>query len=490
MANVGTAAAGKTLIGAGNGSSPTYASIGTNSGLTTHGFVIAQGNGPFISLPLTNGQVMIGSNGADPVPASLTAGTGITITPAAGSITISATGTGIQTITGDTGGALSPTAGNFNILSTSTNGIDTAGSGSTLTIGMATPYADGDFEFRSAVSGQTRTLSVTNTVDAASSQAKILTSVAGTSSGDVWSQYTIGSTTSWALGIDNSDSDKLKMTYAAAATATPSDASPFITYDAAGGQVVQLKAQTTTTAYVLNNSTDAQGSQSQYTARGAVSGGDNVVNLVVANTADLVTRVQGRAELQTDEQSLGLNLTGMNSAGTGTLRMYTGNRSAPGLTANCTAAGEWTYPLQPSFRATLSADATNVTGNNTAYTVACNTEAYDRNADYNNATYTFTAPVTGIYHFDSTIFMYGVVAATSVDVTLRNSGGTIIAQLCRTTGLAVSSGGNYAGSWSATIPMTAADTCKLVLTVNGEGSDIIDIQSGTNQTCFSGWLVA
>jgi len=93
MANVGTAAAGKTLIGAGNGSSPTYASIGTNSGLTTHGFVIAQGNGPFISLPLTNGQVMIGSNGADPVPANLTAGTGISITNAAGSITIAATST-------------------------------------------------------------------------------------------------------------------------------------------------------------------------------------------------------------------------------------------------------------------------------------------------------------------------------------------------------------------------------------------------------------
>lgn len=339
-------------------------------------------------------------------------------------------------------------------------------------------------------SGLTNTLTVQNTSNTASSQAKVITTVGGATAGDVWQQFSIGSVTSYAFGIDNSDTDLLKLTYALSGTATPSDASPFLTFNAAGGQVTQLKAQTLTTGYVLNNTTDAQGAQSQFTARCTVSGGENVMNLVVANTADVVTRVQGRAELQTDQQSLGLNLTGMNSAGTGTLRMYTGDRSAPGLTANCTAAGEWTYPLQPAFRATLSADATNVTGNNTAYTVACNTEAYDRNADYNNATYTFTAPVTGIYHFDSTIFMYGIVAATAVDVTLRNSGGTIIAQLCRTTGLAVSSGGNYAGSWSATIPMTAADTCKLVLTVNGEGADIIDIQSGTNQTCFSGWLVA
>jgi hypothetical protein len=47
MANVGSAAAGKTLIGAGTGASPTYADIGTNSGLTQRGVVIAEGTGAF-----------------------------------------------------------------------------------------------------------------------------------------------------------------------------------------------------------------------------------------------------------------------------------------------------------------------------------------------------------------------------------------------------------------------------------------------------------
>lgn len=140
---------------------------------------------------------------------------------------VSASGTGIgQTITGDTGGALSPTAGNWNIVSTATNGIDTSGSGSTLTVAMATPYADGDFEFRSSVSGATRTLSVTNTSDTASSQATLLTSVAGTTAGDTWHQYTVGTTRTYAEGIDNSDSQKLKLTTAAGATANPSTATP------------------------------------------------------------------------------------------------------------------------------------------------------------------------------------------------------------------------------------------------------------------------
>ena len=44
---------------------------------------------------LTNGQLAIGSTGADPVAATLTAGTGIGITNAAGSITVAATGGGI-----------------------------------------------------------------------------------------------------------------------------------------------------------------------------------------------------------------------------------------------------------------------------------------------------------------------------------------------------------------------------------------------------------
>jgi len=403
---------------------------------------------------------------------------------------VSVNGAGLgETITGDTGGPLSPTAGNWNILSTSTNGIDTAGSGSTLTVGMATPYADGDFEFRSSVSGATRTLSVTNTSNTASSQSTFLHSVAGSTAGDTWSQWSVGSTTSYALGIDNSDSDLLKLTYATSGSATPSDASPFITYNAAGGQVTQLKAQAATTAYILTNTTDAASAQAQLSLKNTVSGGTNSCNLVVANTADPLARVQGRAELQTDEQCLGLNMAALNNAGTGTFKVYVGDRAAATQSSNCTAAGEWTYPVQPSFRATLSADATNVTGAGTAYTVACNTEAYDQNADYNNATYTFTAPVTGKYHFDSTIFMYGIVAATSVDITLRNSGGTIIAQLFRTGGLALAQSGNLCLSGSANIPMKAGDTAKLVLAVSGEAGDVVDIQSGTNQTCFSGWLV-
>ena len=61
--------------------------------------------------------------------AVITAGTGITITPGANTITIAADGSGVlETLTGDTGGAISPTAGNINIIS----GLSTINSGSTV----------------------------------------------------------------------------------------------------------------------------------------------------------------------------------------------------------------------------------------------------------------------------------------------------------------------------------------------------------------------
>jgi hypothetical protein len=63
---------------------------------TAHTLPVAEGASAFTFLALTSGQLLIGSTGADPVAASLSAGTGISITPGAGTISIAATGgTGI-----------------------------------------------------------------------------------------------------------------------------------------------------------------------------------------------------------------------------------------------------------------------------------------------------------------------------------------------------------------------------------------------------------
>lgn len=144
MANVGSAPPGKTLIGSGNGASPTFKDIGTSCGLTAHGLVIAEGNSPFVATSVgSNGQVIIGATGADPAFATLTSSdSSISFTTGANSLSLQVAGgsTVGKTITGNSGGAISPTAGNWNILGTSTAAgstpVTTSGSVSTLTVNV------------------------------------------------------------------------------------------------------------------------------------------------------------------------------------------------------------------------------------------------------------------------------------------------------------------------------------------------------------------
>lgn len=79
-------AGGACTTGGGGG---TVASSTVNSVAVYTGATTVTGTGP-----LTNGQLLVGSTGSAPVAASLTAGSNITITPGAGSITIAASGGG------------------------------------------------------------------------------------------------------------------------------------------------------------------------------------------------------------------------------------------------------------------------------------------------------------------------------------------------------------------------------------------------------------
>ena len=64
--------------------------------------------------------------------------------------------------------------------------------------------------------------------------------------------------------------------------------------------------------------------------------------------------------------------------------------------------GAVTKPLQPAFLARKNSNLSNFAhGSN--ITVDYNDEIFDQNADYNNSSYTFTAPVTGKYHLNARV---------------------------------------------------------------------------------------
>lgn len=117
MSNVGRSAAGNTLIGQGVTNGPRFAPIGTDSGLTANGLVIANGTSPFtVTSPGTNGQVIIGSTGSAPAFGTITSSGGtISFTPGANSLNMEAGATVPTTFTADSGSA-TPAANNLNVL--------------------------------------------------------------------------------------------------------------------------------------------------------------------------------------------------------------------------------------------------------------------------------------------------------------------------------------------------------------------------------------
>jgi hypothetical protein len=83
-----------------------YDGAGTFTGVTTtnHNILVGAASNGITNIALTNGQLAIGSTGADPVAATITAGTGITTSTGAGSFTINAVGGGLTwtVVTGTT----------------------------------------------------------------------------------------------------------------------------------------------------------------------------------------------------------------------------------------------------------------------------------------------------------------------------------------------------------------------------------------------------
>ncbi len=153
--------------------------------------------------------------------------------------------------------------------------------------------------------------------------------------------------------------------------------------------------------------------------------------------------------------------------------------------------GSWKAPSQPSFIAYQSANAANVTGDATAYTIISDTEIKDIGSNYNNATGVFTAPVTGKYLLGGYVQLSSVGAAHTLgNVQLVLTGRTVnIPGIFNPFNLANLSG---VVSWGGMmlVSMTAADTVSLRVTISNSTKTVQVNGSGSPQTYFFGQLIA
>ena len=155
-----------------------------------------------------------------------------------------------------------------------------------------------------------------------------------------------------------------------------------------------------------------------------------------------------------------------------------------------TDVGEITKPLQPAFLATTNDYINNQTGDGTVYTVAYATEYFDQGGDYNNGTYTFTAPITGRYRFKASILANEIASNhTSGYLQIVTSNRTYRSNVINYWIAHIASGANAqtnVGHVTVLCDMDASDTALVQVSISG-GAKQIEI-GYTNRGIFSGEL--
>jgi len=132
-------------------------------------------------------------------------------------------------------GTVTPSSGVVDILGQATpsvTGIKFTGSGNVITGTMFSPFK-GNFNFTQSTAGTSETLEVSHSDNSnTGSHAILQASVGGTSGGDAFALFNVGSSLSYAFGIDNATSGgPLCLNYAASGSTTPGVSGSIMLYN-------------------------------------------------------------------------------------------------------------------------------------------------------------------------------------------------------------------------------------------------------------------
>ncbi len=216
----------------------------------------------------------------------------------------------------------------------------------------------------------------------------------------------------------------------------------------------------TNTLTVFNSSNTASSAASIVSSVGGTSAGDPVHQSVVSGTTTWTWGADNSVTSPTADPWV----------------LAQGTALGTNNVMSVATSGEINYPLQPACLVYNSAQIADITGNGAVYSpIAFNTEIYDQNSDYDNTTYTFTAPVTGRCIATVGILLNGIdVTKTAQMVRITTSNRTYT----HNSGSIFNSGGQNHQTMTVDCDMDAADTLVFGCSVGGAVLDV-DINQGS-----------
>jgi hypothetical protein len=239
-----------------------------------------------------------------------------------------------------------------------------------------------------------------------------------------------------------------------------------------------------------NNSLNNSSANTLLTVTNTNSGGD--ANLYIKNTVDVhasqaylkhtVTNTGGGDAYTIFTDGTSTWCKGIDNSNADTFCIS--HSSTPGTTDvfRADTNGNFTFPLQPSFGARVTSSHATVTGDGTQVTVQYDNEIWDQNSDYDDTTFTYTAPITGPHIFNVINPLLGSASTDEQSLKLITSNRTVT----QTSGASLDTSNNFVPYIALILDMDSGDTAYVDMAADGGAASSMGYDAQGN---FSGWYI-